>query len=147
MWLETSELEVKQISQRASKVRRENNFQLLNYFLSHLDKILKNQKAIEPNLRTQIRLGDDDLSLFTKYKDKPYWRSTKLTAYGDPEFDPDISPAPTTTNKLKMSSPTGDSRADKIVKNTPNTDMDSGRFETDEDKFTQVNYSKKKDQK
>ena len=148
MWLELTEADVKMIFQRAAKVRGNKKFQLLTYFPPHLydkkrnlDRLLKLQRNIEPTLRTQIRLGDHDLELFTKHKDEKYWRQTLLTAYGDPANPPVIPAKPArggalhhsvSANKRKLSSPTKDDRDQKKGKTDDN---EINGFKMDEDEF------------
>ena len=48
-----------------------------------LDRHLKVARAGEPNLRTQVRLGTDDLELNTKHIGEPLWQVTPATAYGE----------------------------------------------------------------
>ena len=63
---------------------------MINYFLRQLwnrkaalEAILKEQRLKEPQLRTQIRMGDTDLILMTKYQGEPFFRPTPINAYGD----------------------------------------------------------------
>ena len=98
LWIEVTEGAVKKIFQRAAKYRRK-NVQLMTYFPKHLyrrkrnlDVYLRRQRQLEPRLRTQICLGQTDISLVTKYADEPYWKEINVNAYGDPSVDPVYSP-------------------------------------------------------
>ena len=55
-----------------------------------LENLCYRERQQNPNLRTQIRLGKDDLELMTKHRDELYWRSTPNEAYGQiPEAEID----------------------------------------------------------
>ena len=48
-----------------------------------LDQLLKLERVNQPNLRTQVRLGVEDLQLYTKFNGEPLWQATPATAYGE----------------------------------------------------------------
>jgi hypothetical protein len=89
MWIETSEKEVKEIYKRAASVQNK-SVQLYTYIPAQLwdrkislDINCKKAREQNVNLRTQIRLGTDDLELYTKYKGEPYWQKTPVLEFGD----------------------------------------------------------------
>ena len=125
LWITVTERIVKKIFQRAANVK-DNQIQLLTYFPHHLykrkialEKLLRVARAAEPNLRTQIRLGKDDITLFTKYKNETFWQSTPLENYGkidaDPVFSPPRDREEHTTKRKDVSPPTIPQQSKKIV--------------------------------
>ena len=67
-----------------------------------------NERQKDPNLRTQVRLGRNDLELRTKYRSEIYWRTTPLEAYGslpDPEIDKESRTPEGRNNKRGANSP------------------------------------------
>ena len=89
LWIETSEANVKKIYSRAAALKNK-NIRLITYFPAELwerkvalDKHLKLERVNEPNLRTQVRLGTEDLELNTKHVGEPLWQVTPVTAYGE----------------------------------------------------------------
>ena len=73
-----------------------------------LENLCYNERQLNPNLRTQVRLGKQDLELMTKHKDEMFWRSTPNEAYGQ-------LPEPETEYVLK----TPEGRQNKRGANTP----------------------------
>ena len=84
----------------------------------NLEKLLKIARSENPELRTQIRMGDEDITLYTKMVGQPFYQWTPITKYGDPNMEiPDIS---MTTSTRKRKEITPDKNMDK-KRNTNNS--------------------------
>ena len=98
---------------------------VINYFppqlwsrKKNLEKLLKIARSENPELRTQIRMGDEDITLYTKMVGQPFYQWTPITKYGDPNMEiPDIN---MTTSTRKRKEITPDKNMDK-KRNTNNS--------------------------
>ena len=97
----------------------------------NLDTILRKQRKLEPNLRTQIRLGVKDIELFTKNVGDFQWCPTPISHYVDPNVRLDITPPPHrgsnpfAQNKRKISStPKEDETPKRLRVDELETDME-----------------------
>ena len=103
LWINTTEHNVKKLYARAAAIKNK-NIQLFTYYPAELwerkialDKNLKEARSNNANLRTQIRLGVDDLELHTKYTNENIWQITPLTEYGQLPAVGTRTPKPATT--------------------------------------------------
>ena len=51
----------------------------------NLDKILSDTGKNDSKLRTQVRMGYEDLLLFIKNIGEPFWKKTPINHYSDPD--------------------------------------------------------------
>ena len=122
LWIETTELSVKKIFQKAARIRNR-DVRILTFFPRHLfnkkrnlDAILRTQRGIDPTLRTQIRLGKSDLELYTKFGNEQFWNKSPLGIYGDPNVDPTLSPP------VRRATPSHPSQGKRKVSSPANKD-------------------------
>ena len=88
MWVTMTEQKVKETFQRAARVKN-SKIKLFTFFPAsiwdrkvELDRLCKIQREINPKLRTQIRLGSNDIELYTKEINEPYWLKTPVLEFG-----------------------------------------------------------------
>ena len=89
MWITTDIFSIKRIFARMVQMKNP-DIKVINYFppqvwerkrkLEHLLKIARQQN---PDLRTQVRMGENDISLFSKMVGEPFYKWTLLDTYGD----------------------------------------------------------------
>ena len=126
MWIDTTEASVKRIYHRAAQIKNK-DIQLITYFPGclyrrkrNLDSILRTQRALDPKLRTQIRLGNTDIQLFTKMFGDPQWTPTPVDYYGDPDVDPPIPPpirrTPSVSQPIKRKTTSPATKDDTVKK-------------------------------
>ena len=142
LWIETTESNVRKIFSRVASLSKDKNLKIYNYFprelwarkisLEHNCKI-----ASESNkqLRTQIRIGEHDIQLYTKMTNEKYWMKTPNEAYGalkpigvDHMATPKKDRSEEQTNKRAARSPIDnqnnkkqkDSTPGKVPENDPN---------------------------
>lgn len=115
LWIEATEQEIKRIYFKSARVQN-NDINLVTYFPSilwqrkiSLIENCKKQQKIQPKLRYQVRLGYNDISLFTKEVGEKFYICTPIQAYGElaPIMDDNIpKQGPSNPNKrMRSASP------------------------------------------
>ena len=110
------------------------DIKLLNYFppqlwnkKRNLEKILKIARNNNPDLRTKIRMGDDDLALYTKIKGQPYYQWTPINKYGNPNDEVVEEQIVNNTRKRKEMTPDAKVDSKKNRKDSPNSTEDNDK--------------------
>ena len=93
LWITTTKEAVKKIFKRAGTMGsrlRERRVNLYNFFPRELwarklslDSNCRKARMEDSKLRTQVRLGETDIQLYTKYVEEPFWRKTPNEQYGE----------------------------------------------------------------
>ena len=94
LWITTTEEEVKQMYVQAAR-RKSKEIRLKTYFppilyprMLALERILREEKNMNPRLQSQIRLGKRDLELYTRHIGEFRYMLTSLNAFGQlPTFN------------------------------------------------------------
>ena len=116
MWVTLDKFTVRSIYQRNVSIKNP-DIRVITYFpkqlwqkKKNLDIILSEARKKDSKLRTQVRMGDEDLQLFTKNVGEPFWMKTPINHYGDPDQSiefvsngkrKEITPEKNTDNKRK----------------------------------------------
>ena len=83
-----------------------------------LEIILKEARKKNPSLRTQIRMGENDISLYTKIVGENFYSWTPLTKFGDPNEPQDSQFDTLISRKRKELTPDMKNRYKKAKNNT-----------------------------